>query len=90
MGLLVNTHCGLDIRRIDQAEPCPSRMVEPVGEKLHPVLTLNFEILAVRLGYVARGQTAQIMSIQINRHLNDSSNGCSDLQLAVPSYLRPV
>jgi len=74
MGLLVDAHCGLDIRRIDQAEPSPSRMVEPVGEKLNPIFTLNLEILAVRLGYVARGQTTQIMSIQINRHLNDSSN----------------
>jgi hypothetical protein len=68
MGLVVDTHSRFNIGRINEAEPGAACLIEPIRQEAHTVTLLHFQVFAVRFGDVRCRQTAQIMSIQENRH----------------------
>ena len=68
MRLFVDPIGSLLVWRIDQAKCRPALGIVPIGEKLHAVRSLDFEILDVQLCDVLSGRLGNVVAIQEDRH----------------------
>src|SRR5688572_13751375 len=74
--LTVHGRRGLLARRLDQTEHLAGALVEPVPEVVHPVLVLDGQVLAVRVGHlVLVGAFHPVVYVEIQRHRESSSRG---------------
>ncbi len=68
MGLGMDPVGGLLVRRIDQTERRLALGIVPVGQELHAVLVLDFQVLDVQLGGFLRGLLDHVVPVQENGH----------------------
>src|SRR5829696_6433761 len=78
MCFIMDLHRRCDIRRIDETEPGPPCLVEPIGQEAHAIAFLDFEIFAMRLSNIGRRKASEIVSVEEDRH-----------QLLPPESLNP-